>query len=332
MTARHFVYGSIVFLAVICLTGNAQAGVVSDTEYGFRITIPDNWRTNSFMDGKDKVWAFAAPDQNSAIRIRAFKAPPGLSMETLMSGFETHVLNGGQKLIAKPHALNGINGKMVGYKGRFNNIDVGIGCFYTIHNGNAYIVWSMIPVSLFNTRSGQADAIMNTFTLPKNMAHHRKAAKLFQDKRAGYTIEYPDNWIYEKSGNSTVVFSGQSGTKAYYSTVSIQNLLSNKMKAGKYQDVDAVVDNFLGQLAKAKGSRKSDITNFIYSRGNLKLMGKQFIGEYSKDGERFRQWTIVLPRPNGEAFHTWFYTSPTKQYDEFLVTATTMLNSWIIAE
>lgn len=320
------------FLTVICITATAQARVINDPEYGFQITTPDNWQTNSFMDGTDKIWAFAAPDNNAAIRVRTFKALPGLSMETLISTFETHILSGGQRLTTKPYTLNGINGRMAGYKGQFNNIDVGVGCFYTIRKPNAYIVWSMIPVSLFNARSGETDAIMNTFTLSKIGTHHRATAKLFQEKWAGYTIEYPDNWTYEKPDGSTVVFSGQSGTKAYYSTVSIQNLLSSKANGGKYQDVDAVINNFLGQLAKAKGFRTSDITPFVYLKGSKKLVGRQFVGEYSKDGESFRQWTIVIPRPQGDAFHTWFYTSPIKQYNEFSGIAKTMLDSWIITK
>lgn len=331
MKIKHITYGAILLLTVICLMGNAQARVVNDNEYGFQITIPDNWQTNSFIDGKDKVWAFAAPDNNAAIRIRAFRAPPGLSIDTLISGFETHVLSGGQKLVIKPHTLNGVDGKMAGYKGQFNNIDVGVGCFYTIQKQNAYIVWSMIPVSLFSTRSRETDAIMDTFTLSKVGVNNRTTTKLFQEKWAGYTIEYPVDWVYEKSG-STVVFSGQSGTRAYYSTVSIQNLLSSKVKGGKYQDVNAVINNFLGQLAKTKGFRKSDVTPFIYSKDNKKLIGKQFIGEYSKDGDRFRQWTIVIPRPKKDAFHTWFYTSPMSQYDEFSGIVKTMLNSWTITE
>ncbi|MCX5815919.1 MAG: hypothetical protein NTX75_06695 [Proteobacteria bacterium] len=155
--------------------------------------------------------------------------------------------------------------------------------------------------------------------------------KLFQEQGAGYVIEYPYGWTYVKSG-ITVVFSGLSGTKAYFSTVSIQNLLSTKAKAGKYQDVDAVIGDFLNQLKTAKEFKRSNIEPFPYSKGSVHLMGKQFVGEYWRDGERFRQWIIVLPRPKGEAFHAWFYTSPITQYDEFLGTAKIMLNSWIIVE
>jgi hypothetical protein len=157
------------------------------------------------------------------------------------------------------------------------------------------------------------------------------STKLFQEQGTGYTIEYPNDWTYTKSG-TTVVFSGLSGTKAYFSTVSIQNLLSTKVSSGKFQDVDAVIGGLLRQLETAKEFKRSGTEPFSYSKGNVHLMGKQFVVQYWRDGERFRQWIIVLPRPKGEAFHAWFYTSPITQYDEFLGIAKTMLNSWSIAE
>lgn len=174
MKMRLISYGTIIFLTLICLAGTASARVINDPEYGFQITIPNNWQTNSFMDGTDKVWAFAAPDNNAAIRIRSFKAPARLTMEALISAFETHILSGGQRLTIAPYTLNGINGKMAGYKGRFNNTDVGVGCFFTIQKKHAYIVWSMIPVSLFNARSGETDAILNTFSLSGIKAPYQK--------------------------------------------------------------------------------------------------------------------------------------------------------------
>ncbi|MEE9910214.1 MAG: photosystem II reaction center PsbP family protein [Deltaproteobacteria bacterium] len=172
MKNKYISYLAILLLAFVWQAGTASAKVINDPEYDFQITIPNNWQTNSFVDGTDKVWAFAAPDNNAAVRIRSFRAPAGLTMDLLVSAFETHILKGGQRLTLQPYTLNGIGGKMAGYKGQFNNTDVGVGCFYAIQNGNAYIVWSMIPVSLFHARSPEADAILNTFTLSRTGSAH----------------------------------------------------------------------------------------------------------------------------------------------------------------
>lgn len=156
--------------------------------------------------------------------------------------------------------------------------------------------------------------------------------KIYHEKGAVYTIEYPHDWVYEKAGSIAVVFSGPSGTKAYYSTVSIQNLLSKMVSGGRYQNLDALISDILGQLSKAKGFRRSNIEPFDYSKGSIKLTGKQFVAEYQRDGESFRQWCIMIQRPKGDAFHTWFYTSPVTQYDEFSGIAKTMLDSWTITK
>jgi hypothetical protein len=113
------------------------------------------------------------------------------------------------------------------------------------------------------------------------------------------------------------------------------NILPGKhplQEIGKYQDVDAVIGDLIGQLSTTKELKRSGIEPFPYSKGNVNLMGKQFVAQYRKDEEMFRQWIVVLPRPKGEVFHTWFYTSPITQYDNFLGIAKTMLNSWSIAE
>lgn len=165
MKFRQIFCTIILFWAAICLVEAAHARIVEDTKYSFRITVPDKWLLNTFTEGTDKIWAFASPDKNVGIRVRTFKAPVGLTIETLISVFEDNIFNGWQRFTKNPYILNGIDGVMAGYKGKFNNADVGVGCFYTIQKQNAYIVWSIIPVSLLSTRSREADSIINTFTI-----------------------------------------------------------------------------------------------------------------------------------------------------------------------
>lgn len=155
--------------------------------------------------------------------------------------------------------------------------------------------------------------------------------KLFQENTAGYTLEYPADWVYEKPDKATFVFSGKSGTRAYYSTVSFQNLNSDK-SGGKYHDLDAVVSDLISQFQTAARFKMSGISPFVYSKAGMRLTGKEFVVEYITDGTSFKQWVIVLPTPGGKLFRTWFYTSPADQYDEFLNIAKAILNSWTIIQ
>ena len=69
-----------------------------------------------------------------------------------------------------------------------------------------------------------------------------------------------------------------------------------------------------------------------YSKGKVALKGKQFMTQYSQGNDRCKQWLIIIPRPAGTVFHTWFYTSRIAQYNEFLPIAQLMLNAWTIVE
>ncbi|MBW1775951.1 MAG: hypothetical protein JRJ82_24300, partial [Deltaproteobacteria bacterium] len=123
------------------------------------------WLSNSFVEGTDRVWAFASPDENVAVRVRAFKHDPHADIFMVISLFESEIFGGGQRLALLDHTLNGIPGKLGAYQGVYNGNQVGVGAFYTVQNGNAYIIWSMIPTHLFNARSAEADAVINTFTI-----------------------------------------------------------------------------------------------------------------------------------------------------------------------
>jgi hypothetical protein len=158
------------------------------------------------------------------------------------------------------------------------------------------------------------------------------ATNVFNEQGFGYTIQYPDGWVYEVPDGATVVFSGPRGTKAYFSTVSIQNLFSTKKEKGKYRDIGVVVDNLIGQLKTAKNVTISIVKPFSYSKGTMKLDGRQFTAEYTLGNDRFKQLSIVIPRPKEDIFHTWFYTSALSQYNEFESIALAMLDSWTIIE
>ena len=136
-----------------------------DYQFGFRINAPENWLSHSFVEGTDRVWAFVSPDQNVAVRVRAFKHDPHSDISMVISLFESEIFGGGQRLVLQDHTLNGIQGKLGAYQGVYNGTQVGVGAFYTVQNGNAYIIWSMIPTHLFTARNAEADAVINTFTL-----------------------------------------------------------------------------------------------------------------------------------------------------------------------
>lgn len=154
---------------------------------------------------------------------------------------------------------------------------------------------------------------------------------VFEDDKLGYKIEYPYNWICEKSGQYKILFSGKEGTDAYYSTINIQNLASKKTGGG-YDDVSSIVKDFKKQIMTHNEDTKFyNERQFVYKTTNGAILtGEEFIVEYTKSGEKFKQWQIIIPKYNGETFYAWIYNSPADMYDTYLEVAKKMLDSWKI--
>lgn len=157
------------------------------------------------------------------------------------------------------------------------------------------------------------------------------AANVFDQEGLGYKMSYPADWIYEAPTQYQIVFSGKEGTPAYYSTVSVQNIASLGL-GGKHDDVDSVKRSVIDQLnSNSTDVKIYDEKPFSYLKADKKsLNGLEFMVEYTRDKDRFRQWIIVVERGGKEVFHIWSYTSPIEQYDAYSDVARDMLNSWTI--
>lgn len=171
-------------------------------------------------------------------------------------------------------------------------------------------------------------------TLAQWSAEAKKVAmedNVFEDNQLGYKIEYPYNWIYEKQNAYRIIFSGKEGTDAYFSTISVQNIYAPKA-SGKYAGIDLVIKDFRKQiLTHGEDSKFYNQRQFVYKTNTgIILAGEEFISEYTKSGEKFKQWQIFLPNISGQIIYVWIYTSPVDQYDTYLEVAKDMLDSWKI--
>ena len=164
----------------------------------------------------------------------------------------------------------------------------------------------------------------------KDTANAANELKIFQEKGFGYSIQYPADWIYQKQAAHILVFSRKEGADKHVPIVSIQNLLSTKIKGGKYQSISAVIEDFQNQLKITKQAKVFPAEPFIYNRNDLKLAGQQFLAEYNYEGKNNKQFLVVVPRAGGDIFYVFTYSTPIEQYDKYFDTAKAMLDSWII--
>jgi hypothetical protein len=133
----------------------------------------------------------------------------------------------------------------------------------------------------------------------------------------------------EKGNGPFVVISGRKGTPAYFATINIQNIYSKVGTADITEATQDVVAGLKRQFRKADPSVSFPGQGaYTYSQQGLILHGLQFTILYERDGERFRQWTVVLARPDNTIVHVWSYAAPEDRYDRFGAIAGKMLETW----
>ena len=154
---------------------------------------------------------------------------------------------------------------------------------------------------------------------------------IFKEQNLGYSMSYPGDWVYTFQAPHIVVFSAKKGAVGE-TTVSIRNLNSTLVPGGKYKDVDSVIESLLNQLKTTKNVIVYNPEPYEYNKGQVKLTGKQVVAEYTLQGEKYKQWVVVLPRAAGDVFHLWSFVSQAKTYDNNLGTARAMLSSFTIIQ
>ncbi|PLX13430.1 MAG: hypothetical protein C0598_03640 [Marinilabiliales bacterium] len=159
---------SIAVLAFMLLIVNGlNAQWQTDIDYDFKIKVPTNWSKNVYFDGTDKVYDFYSPDENAAVQMRTFEAPAGLTLDLLVGVYEEQMIPAGAfKEGVKNHvSVTGIPGKQASYSFNYNGNQVGMGVFYAIQNGKAYVISAIIPVSMLEQKAVEVKSITQSFQL-----------------------------------------------------------------------------------------------------------------------------------------------------------------------
>lgn len=147
----------------------------------------------------------------------------------------------------------------------------------------------------------------------------------FSEAGYGYRIEYPSAWHLEKLSAFTNAISGPQGTPAFDAIVALQNV----RPSGEDSDVArAALENLKSNLAQqARGVQFVGEKPVTYAKYGLKLEGHQFVASYDHQGQKFRKWALVIPRPEGGIAHIWSYTAPASRFDTYRPVAERILNS-----
>lgn len=154
-------------LFITVLNSNyAYSDWLIDRDYNFKIDVPAGWNTNSYSEGTDKVHDLTSPDENIFIQIRSFQSGDGIDAQMLANIFDEGLrAEGAEQMSMSNEELNGLPGVLGVYSTNYEGTDMGIITFSMVSDNIAYLIFTVVPLNMFEQKSGEADAVLNTFTL-----------------------------------------------------------------------------------------------------------------------------------------------------------------------
>jgi hypothetical protein len=248
------------------------------------------------------------------------------------------------KLGERATSIGGLPALETGYEGSGTRVRV----FIVRGRKTDFVFMFFAPPRIFDKVMPNFDWVLQNFQLasdelPSGQTEPARAApkptppqasasadRRFSDRELGYAIDYPGDWEMEKPTQFSTIFSGRRGTEAYYATVRIQNV-KPQTASGPKQAMVGVLGDLKAKLA-AGAAELAYLAEgpFLYDRRGVRLEGHQFMVAYVNEGQRFRQWTVVMPRSSGTVTHIWSYASQDRRFDVFRPVAEEMLRSWTL--
>lgn len=161
------------FFITILNNNNAYSEWLIDHDYGFKIDVPASWSTNSYNEGSDKVHDLTSQDENIFIQIRSFEAGEGIDAQMLANLFDEGLIaEGAKQENMSNEELNGIPGVMGVYTTNYEGTDMGIITFSIVSDNNGYLIFTVVPLEMFEQKVDEADAVLTTFTLLSKSSHY----------------------------------------------------------------------------------------------------------------------------------------------------------------
>jgi len=289
---------------------------------GYLLAVPPGVQ---FSDRGDERGVALTSRKGYLIKVQTRQSKPGTPTHDLLVRLESRYLGPGRpwsvKIGEKQSSVTGMDALEALYEGAGSRIRVVVARGRTLD----YVFFFFASLADFNKHQTDFDWVLDNF---QPVAADRVTGNLgtpqkFNGAGLGYVIDYPQSWTFERPGGPAVVFSGKKGAPAYFATVNIQNVSGN--------NVAALIGKLKRDIASIDGAASfADEKPFSYTKGGRPLQGLQFSVAYGRDGTRYRQWTVAIPRAEGNIVHLWSYAAPDDRFARFAPIAGKMLGSWTI--
>lgn len=154
--------------------------------------------------------------------------------------------------------------------------------------------------------------------------------KLYEDKKAKFSIKYPVAWNIRSNKPGTLLCTGKKGTPSFFSMIIIHTIPAKKI-GGRFLSAEEFVESLKKQAIK----QFTNVTFLAQGQAELPQNPKGFQGKYlsftfTYKNIAFKRLEFVILREDGMALYDWSYISPQKYYDADLPIAKAMYESWVI--
>lgn len=140
-----------------------SAGSYTDPTYGFELTTPDSWHTESATEGSDSVLKIQSPDGNAYGEVRAIHLNRSTTVEHMLEAFRANVVPNGTLAGSADDTHGGLTGKVAAWRMAMDGQQLAIGGFFTANGPVGYILLTVTAEAQFATYSPEYDKIFATF-------------------------------------------------------------------------------------------------------------------------------------------------------------------------
>jgi len=109
--------------------------------------------------------------------------------------------------------------------------------------------------------------------------------------------------------------------------VSIRNVTTSG-SASPQDRAEGMLQQMKAQMAYTDADiRHERAVEITIGQGDHKAQGMQMVSTFRRGDLGYRQWSIVVPRPDGNFVHVWTYTAPLDRFHKYQGVAEEMAGS-----
>lgn len=155
---------------------------------------------------------------------------------------------------------------------------------------------------------------------------HPGLSQFYEDKNAGYSINYPKTWSERKPGKGKLVIGDTLGESSIY----IDPLLSKK-GGGVYENKKAVNDDYIGQFkGLAPDFTIVETGTFDLPKNPKNIHGEYFTATYTYKGETLKRSQYVFDGADDQVFYVWAFVTSKDKFTQDSVISKEILNTFDI--